>query len=257
MMTSKVVICGIDTTKLPKYSNEEQAQMLKQAQGGNQQMKTQFIYGNLRLVLSVMHRFLNRYPNAEDLFQVGCVGLIKAIDNFDMTLNLKFSTYAVPMIIGEIRRFLRDNNSVRVTRSMRDLAYQALKTRDRLEGQLNREPTVEEIAKELNESFKNVSIALDAISEPMSLYDPIYNDDSDTISLLEQVSDTSCDENDFSTKVSIKEALKQLPPKEREILEMRYFMGKTQIEISKTVGISQAQVSRLEKNALLSVKKAL
>lgn len=256
-MTTKVMICGIDTSRLPKYTSAEQAEMLKCAQNGDEEMKTRFIYGNLRLVLSVMHRFLNRCPNAEDLFQVGCVGLIKAIDNFDMTLNLKFSTYAVPMIIGEIRRFLRDNNSVRVTRSMRDLAYQALKVRDKLEGKFNREPTVEEIAKELNQSFKAVSIALDAISEPMSLYDPIYNDDSDTISLMEQVSDNTCSESDFSTKVSIKEALKTLPPKEREILEMRYFMGKTQIEISQKVGISQAQVSRLEKNALQIVRRAL
>ncbi len=256
-MTSKVVLCGIDTSRLPKYTAKEQLEMLKKIQSGDNSLKTNFIYGNLRLVLSVIHRFLPRYPNAEDLFQVGCVGLIKAIDNFDLTLNLRFSTYAVPMIVGEIRRFLRDNNCVRVTRSMRDLAYQALKVRDKLEGQLNREPTVDEIAKELNVETKNVSIALEAIAEPMSLYDPIFSDENDAISLMEQVSDESEAHSKFSTSVSIREAMKTLPNKEREILIMRYFMGKTQIEISKDVGISQAQVSRLEKNALNTVRRAL
>ena len=256
-MTSKIVLCGVDTSKLPKYTAKEQLDMLKRIQNGEIELKTNFIYGNLRLVLSVMHRFLARYPNAEDLFQVGCVGLIKAIDNFDLTLNLRFSTYAVPMIVGEIRRFLRDNNCVRVTRSLRDLAYQALKVRDKLEGELQREPTIEEIANSLNVQVKNVAMALEAIAEPMSLYDPIYTDDTDAISLMEQVSDESEGHSKFSTSVSIKEAMKTLPQKEREILIMRYFMGKTQIEISKDVGISQAQVSRLEKNALKSVRRAL
>lgn len=256
-MTSKIVLCGIDTSKLPKYTAKEQLDMLKRIQSGENELKTNFIYGNLRLVLSVMHRFLPRYPNAEDLFQVGCVGLIKAIDNFDLTLNLRFSTYAVPMIVGEIRRFLRDNNCVRVTRSLRDLAYQALKVRDKLEGQIQREPSVDEIAEELDVEVKSVSMALEAIAEPMSLYDPIYTDDSDAISLMEQVSDESEAHSKFSTSVSIREAMKTLPKKEREILIMRYFMGKTQIEISKDVGISQAQVSRLEKNALKSVRRAL
>ncbi len=256
-MTSKVVLCGIDTTKLPKLSAKEQLLMLKEIQNGQTQLKTKFIYANLKLVLSVIHRFIPRYPNAEDLFQVGCVGLIKAIDNFDLSLNLRFSTYAVPMIVGEIRRFLRDNNCVRVTRSMRDLAYQALKVRDALESELNREPNVEEIAEKLEVPTKDVTIALEAIAEPMSLYDPIYSDDNDAISLMEQVSDESEAHSKFSTSVSIKEAMKTLPAKEREILIMRYFLGKTQIEISKDVGISQAQVSRLEKNALKSVRKAL
>lgn len=256
-MSSKVVLCGIDTSKLPKYTAKEQVEFLKLAQSGDETAKTNFIYGNLRLVLSVMHRFLPRYSNAEDLFQVGCVGLIKAIDNFDISLNLRFSTYAVPMIVGEIRRFLRDNNCVRVTRSMRDLAYQSLKARDKLESKLNREPTVEEIAEELDVSARSVSIALEAIAEPMSLYDPIYSDDNDAISLMEQVSDESETHSKFSTAVSIKEAMKTLPAKEREILIMRYYMGKTQIEISNEVGISQAQVSRLEKNALNTVRRAL
>jgi len=256
-MSSKVVLCGIDTSKLPKYTAKEQLEMLKLAQNGDKEMKTQFIYGNLRLVLSVMHRFLARYSNAEDLFQVGCVGLIKAIDNFDISLNLRFSTYAVPMIVGEIRRFLRDSNCVRVTRSMRDLAYQALKVRDRLESKNNREPTIEEIAKEMQVEVKSVSIALEAIAEPMSLFDPIYSDDTDAISLMEQVSDESEAHSKFSMSVSIKEAIKTLPRKERDILIMRYFLGKTQVEISNEVGISQAQVSRLEKNALNSVKKFL
>ena len=256
-MSSKVVLCGIDTSKLPKYTAKEQFEMLEKAQQGDHQMKTNFIYGNLRLVLSVMHRFLARYPNAEDLFQVGCVGLIKAIDNFDTSLNLRFSTYAVPMIVGEIRRFLRDNNCVRVTRSMRDLAYQSLKVRDKLEAQTNKEPTVEDIARELNVDVRKVTIALEAIAEPMSLYDPIYSDENDAISLMEQVSDEGQTHSKFSMSVSIQEALKTLPKKERDILIMRYFMGKTQIEISNEVGISQAQVSRLEKNALNTVKKAL
>lgn len=256
-MANKIVLCGIDTSTLPKYTAEELANMLIEIKNGNEQVKNKFFFGNLRLVLSIIHRFTNRYSNIDDLFQVGCVGLIKAIDNFDISLNLKFSTYAVPMIIGEIRRFLRDNSSVRVTRSMRDLAYKALQSREKFNRENNCEPDIDVIADDLKVSYSQVVCALDAISEPISLFDPIYTDDSDTISVIDQVSEPSADGNLTSENLILKEALNNLPSKEKEIINMRYFLGKTQIEISNEVGISQAQVSRLEKNALKSLKVSI
>lgn len=253
-MSNKVILCGIDISSLPKYSSREMSDMLEEIKKGNKKEKNKFIFGNLRLVLSIIHRFTNRYGNIEDLFQVGCVGLIKAMDNFDISLNLKFSTYAVPMIIGEIRRFLRDNSAVRVTRSMRDLAYKALQSREKFEREFNKEPTIEQISQDINEPYEKVVCALDSISETLSLYDPIYSDGDDMIAVIDQVSNYSESAEQNSRNLIIREALKNLPNKERDVINMRYFLGKTQIEISNEVGISQAQVSRLEKNALKSLR---
>jgi len=254
-MANKIVLCGIDTSTLPKYSSQEMLEMLLAIKNGDCKMKTKFIYGNLRLVLSVIHRFTNRCNSIDDLFQVGCVGLIKAIDNFDPTLNLKFSTYAVPMVIGEIRRFLRDSSSVRVSRSMRDLAFKILQSREKLSKEKNVEPTLEELAKDVQSSYAQVVCALDAISDPISLYDPIYTDDSDTIEVIDQVSEKNNTAESITENLILKEAMNMLPEKERQVVLMRYYMGKTQIEISNEFGISQAQVSRLEKNALSALKQ--
>ena len=254
-MTSKIVLCGIDTSKLPKYTAKEQLDMLKRIQSGENELKTNFIYGNLRLVLSVMHRFLPRYPNAEDLFQVGCVGLIKAIDNFDLTLNVQFSTYAVPMIIGEIRRYLRDNNMVRVSRSIRDLAYKALQAKEKLTKEKHKEPTVEEIAKELSVPKEEIVMCLDAIQDPMSLQEPVYNDGSENLYIMDQVRDTKNTEEQWSNNITISEAFKKLNEREKMIIRRRFFAGKTQMEVAEEIGISQAQVSRLEKSAISHIKK--
>lgn len=256
-MASKVILCGIDISNLPKYTAKEMALMLQEVKNGNKQERTKFIFGNLRLVLSIIHRFTNRYNNIDDLFQVGCVGLIKAMDNFDATLKLKFSTYAVPMIIGEVRRFLRDNSSVRVTRSMRDLAYKALQSREKFSQMNNCDPNIEQIAQDINEPYAKVVCALDAISDAVSLYDPIYNDGGDTIEVIDQVSDTQNSAESNTQSMMLKEAMGNLPSKERDIINMRYFLGKTQIEISNEVGISQAQVSRLEKNALKLLRASI
>jgi len=256
-MSSKIVVCGINTSTLPKFTSKEMLEMLKEVKMGNKEMKKQFIFANLRLVLSITHRFNSKSSTADDLFQVGCVGLIKAIDNFDMELNLKFSTYAVPMIIGEIRRFLRDNASIRVARSMRDLAYRALQVKEMLTKENSVEPKIEEIALRLNMPYKDVVCALDAISEPISLFEPIYTDDSDALEIMDQVSDQKESMDNWSMNVAVKQAVKNLPYKEREILIMRYYLGKTQIEISNEVGISQAQVSRLEKNALREIELSI
>lgn len=256
-MGSRVSISGVDTAKLPKLSSADMEELMKKIKAGDEWAREKFVVANLRLVLSVVHRFGGRGDKADDMFQVGCVGLMKAIDNFDNSLNVKFSTYAVPMIVGEIRRYLRDNNSVRVSRSLRDIAYKALQAKEQLSKDNFKEPTVEEIAQFIDIPTKNVTFALDAISDTVSLNDPVYTDGSDTIHLLDQIADTkNTDENIFEN-ISIKDAIKTLSAREREILMMRYYTGKTQTEVSEEIGISQAQVSRLEKNALKVIKEFL
>ena len=257
-MFNKVFICGINTSQLPTLSPEEMNKLMEEIKLGNQDAKQKFIYGNMRLVLSVLQRFLARKQNlSDDLFQVGCVGLIKAIDNFNTELNVKFSTYAVPMIIGEIRRFLRDDSPIRVSRSMRDVAYQAMQVRNKIEAENQREAKIEEIAKELKLPYFQVACAIDAISEPMSLDERVVFDDSDNSTLSDSIADPSSNPEKWIDNVAIKDALKVLEPREKRILIMRYYLGKTQVEVSDEIGISQAQVSRLEKNALDVVKKFL
>ncbi len=256
-MSSRVSIAGVDTAKLPKLSGKDMEELMIKVKLGDENAREQFIIANLRLVLSVVHRFCGKGGRADDMFQVGCVGLLKAIDNFDNSLNVKFSTYAVPMIVGEIRRYLRDNSSVRVSRSLRDIAYKALQAKEELSKNSFEEPTIEQIASKIDMPVKNVTFALDAISDTLSLNDPVYTDGADTIHLLDQIADTkNTDENIFEN-LSIKDAIKTLSPREREILMMRYYVGKTQTEVSQEIGISQAQVSRLEKNALKVIKEFL
>lgn len=254
-MSSKVVITGIDTSSLPRLNGQEQASLMEQIKKGDKSAREKFAVCNMRLVLSVVQRFRSRIENYDDVFQVGCVGLMKAIDNFDTTLNVKFSTYAVPMIIGEIKRFLRDNNSIRVSRSLRDIAYQVLKAKEGLKS-IDREPTIDEISNYLDIPVKNVAIALEAISDPLSLCDPVYNDGDDTIYLMDQLSDSKESEDKWIENLNLKEALTKLNSREKEIVKLRYFIGKTQMEVSEEIGISQAQVSRLEKNAIDQIKKA-
>ncbi|MBO5395121.1 MAG: RNA polymerase sporulation sigma factor SigG [Clostridia bacterium] len=256
-MATKVCIAGVDTARLPKLTSKDMDDLMKKVKEGDARARSHFVVANLRLVLSVVHRFGGRGDKADDMFQVGCVGLMKAIDNFDSSLNVKFSTYAVPMIIGEIRRYLRDNNSMRVSRSLRDIAYKALQAKEELSKNSFEEPSIEEIARFIDIPQKNVTFALDAISDTVSLSDPVYTDGSDTIHILDQIADTkNTDENIFEN-LSIKDALKSLSGREREILMMRYYVGKTQTEVSQEIGISQAQVSRLEKNALKVIKEFL
>lgn len=250
-----VDICGIDTNTLPKYSAQELAGMMIKIKSGDEEAKEKFIYGNIRLVLSVVQRFTNRKENPDDLFQVGCVGLLKAIDNFNIDLNVKFSTYAVPMILGEIRRFLRDNSALRVSRSLRDIAYKALQSREKLSFSLQREPTIDEISNDMQTPLYQVACALDAISEPISLSEPMYSDDLDASEFGEYIADIENTDDKWIDNVSIKDALKDLAPRERKIILLRYYLGKTQIEVSEEIGISQAQVSRLEKSALKAVRK--
>ena len=253
-MANRVLISGVNTGNLPKFKNEEIMQLLKAVKAGDEFARDKFVVANLRLVLSVVQRFSGHCDKADDMFQVGCVGLLKAIDNFDDTLNVKFSTYAVPMSIGEIRRFLRDNNSVRVSRSIRDTAYKALQAKEKFIKENNAEPSLEEIAKMIDLPLKDVIFALDAISETVSLNEPVYNDGNETIRVMDQISDErNCDEVLFE-KLSLGDAIKNLSEREKEILLMRYYVGKTQMEVSEEVGISQAQVSRLEKNALKTIK---
>jgi RNA polymerase sporulation-specific sigma factor len=253
-MANRVLITGVNTTNLPKLKNEEIMQLLRQVKEGDEFARDKFVVANLRLVLSVVQRFSGHSDKADDMFQVGCVGLMKAIDNFDETLNVKFSTYAVPMIIGEIRRFLRDNNSVRVSRSIRDTAYKVLQEKERYIKENNSEPTLEQIAVALNLPLNDVIFSLDAISETVSLSEPVYNDGNETIRVMDQIcDDKNCDEN-LLEKLSLGDAIKNLSEREKEILLMRYYVGKTQMEVSEEVGISQAQVSRLEKNALKVIK---
>jgi RNA polymerase sporulation-specific sigma factor len=254
-MFNKVEICGVNTSKLPVLKEKEKKELLFRIQNGEYECREKFIEGNLRLVLSVIKRFNNRGENVDDLFQVGCIGLMKSIDNFDLSLNLRFSTYAVPMIIGEIRRYLRDNNSIRVSRSLRDTAYKALQVRDRLVNQDNKEPTVAQIAKELEIPREDVVFALAAIQDPVSLFQPIYHDGGDEIYVMDQISDTKNLDDSWLENISIKEGMKKLNDREKLILNLRFFNGRTQMEVADEIGISQAQVSRVEKNALKHMKK--
>ena len=254
MYYNKVEICGINTSKLTVLKEKEKIELLKKIRQGDQKARQEMINGNLRLVLSVVQKFTNRGENLDDLFQVGCIGLIKAIDNFDPNQNVRFSTYGVQMIIGEIRRHLRDNNSVRVSRSLRDLAYKAMQAKEALINRNSKEPTVEEIAKEMGAKKEDVVLALEAIVEPMSLYDPVYSDGGDTIYVMDQIGDKNS-ESDWMDEIVFREAMKNLGDREKQILSLRFFGGKTQMEVAKEIGISQAQVSRLEKGALDWVKK--
>ena len=254
-MINKVEICGVNTAKLPVLSNEEKNKLFIEIKKGDTKAREKFIHGNLKLVLSVIKRFSNRGENADDLFQIGCVGLIKAIDNFDLTQGVQFSTYAVPMIIGEIRRYLRDNNSIRVSRSLRDIAYKALQAKERLIAKNSKEPNIDDIAKELGLPKEDVVFALDAVQEPISLFEPVYHDGGDAIFVMDQISDTKNTDVGWIQDIAIKEAMKKLNEREKMILTKRFFEGRTQMEVADEIGISQAQVSRLEKTALLRMKK--
>lgn len=254
MQYNKVEICGINTSQLKVLKENEKTELLRKAHSGDSAARDKLIEGNLRLVLSVVQRFANRGENMDDLFQVGVIGLIKAIDNFNLDLDVRFSTYAVPMCIGEIRRYLRDDNPVRVSRSMRDTAYKAMQVKERLTNELGKEPPVEEIAKELGMKKSDVVLALEAIVDPVSLYEPVYNDGGDTIYVMDQVGDNSSD-SDWIDEIMIKQELSNLDSREHKILYMRFMQGKTQMETASEIGISQAQVSRLEKNALKRIKE--
>ncbi len=255
-MINKVTISGVDTSKLPILSNDEKNELLRKIKEGDKKAKERFVEGNLRLVLSIVQRFAGRGECMDDLFQVGCIGLIKSIDNFDLSLGLRFSTYGVPMILGEIRRYLRDNNMVRVSRATRDLAYKALTVKTKLANERNREPSIEEIAKELDMKKEEVVMALDAIVDPISLFEPVYSDGNDAIYVMDQVSDGRGGD-DWLDELLFKEALNNLPEREKNIIELRFMEGKTQMEVAEEVGISQAQVSRLEKGAIERIKNQL
>lgn len=254
-MYNKVELCGVNTAELPILSEQEKRDLLTRARAGDKEARQSMIEGNLRLVLSVVQRFSQRGENMDDLFQVGCIGLIKAIDNFDPAQQVRFSTYGVPMIIGEIRRYLRDNSSIRVSRSMRDTAYRVLQAREKLQREQQREPTVEQIARELGIRREEVVFAMDAVCDPMSLFEPIYSDGGDAVCVMDQVRDTKNTDEDWLEQIALKEAMARLSERERQILALRYSDGKTQMEVSSEIGISQAQVSRLEKNAIKSIKK--
>ncbi len=253
---NKVEICGVNTSDLKVLSEKEKIALLKRTKNGDKAAREELVNGNLRLVLSVIQRFTQRGENLDDLFQVGCIGLIKSIDNFDISQNVRFSTYAVPMIIGEIRRYLRDNNAIRISRSMRDTAYKAMQAKEQLTNEMNREPTIEEIAKRLLLPKEEVVLALDAIVDPVSLYEPIYSDSGDTIYIMDQIGDYNDDRN-WLEELALKEAIRNLNDREKRILHLRFLKGMTQIEVSSEIGISQAQVSRLEKGALDRIKKQL
>ena len=254
-MANKVEICGVNTAKLPVYKDWEMQEMLQAIKAGDTSIREKFITGNLRLVLSVIQRFNNRGENPDDLFQVGCIGLIKALDNFDLSHGVKFSTYAVPMIIGEVRRYLRDNNSIRVSRSLRDIAYKALQAKEQLSSELSRVPSISEIAKEIDVPREDVVLAMDSIQEPVSLFEPVFHDDGDAVFVMDQVQDTKNTDEKWIENISLSEAMNKLSPREKHILTMRFFEGKTQMEVAEEISISQAQVSRLEKNALKYMRK--
>lgn len=254
-MNKKVEICGVNTSKLPVLSREEKEKLFERMKNGDASAREECIKGNLKLVLSVIKKFSNRKENPDDLFQIGCIGLIKAIDNFDTSLGVQFSTYAVPMIVGEVRRYLRDNNPIRVSRSLRDIAYKALSAKERLSTTNFKEPTIGEIAKEIEVPKEDIVLALDAIQDPISLFEPIYHDGSDAIFVVDQVKDDKNTDDEWLEKIALKEAMKKLNKRENQILNMIFFQGKTQMEVAKEISISQAQVSRLEKSALNHIKK--
>ena len=257
MAQGKVEICGVNTSRLPLLKAEEKEALFTRIEAGDKQAREKYIEGNLRLVLSVIKRFSSSNENVDDLFQIGCIGLIKAIDNFDSTLNVKFSTYAVPMIIGEIRRFLRDNNTIRVSRSLKDTAYKAIYARENLTRKNLKEPTIEEIAAEVGISKEDIVYAMDAIQNPMSLYEPIFTDGGDTLYVMDQITDKKNKEETWVEHLSLSEAMKKLNSREHEIISLRFFEGKTQMEVAEIIGISQAQVSRLEKSALRTMRSYL
>ena len=257
MYYNKVEICGVNTSHLKVLTDEEKKELLLRMKGGDEEARAELINGNLRLVLSIIQRFTGRKENLDDLFQVGCIGLVKAVDNFNTDLDVKFSTYAVPMIIGEIRRYLRDNNAIRISRSVRDLAYRALQAREELITMHESEPTVEQIAKHLNEKKEAVVHALDAIAEPISLYEPVFNEGGDSIYVMDQISDTNSSDEIWLENIVLKQAMQTLTDRERTIINLRYYKNKTQMEIAEEIGISQAQVSRLEKGALDHIRKQI
>ena len=253
----KVEICGINTSKLPLLSNDEKKELFDKIKHGDKEAREQYIRGNLRLVLSIIQRFNNSNENIDDLFQIGCIGLIKAIDNFDVTQDVKFSTYAVPMIIGEVRRYLRDNNAIRVSRSLRDTAYKAIYAKEALMKKQETEHTLEDISKVIDVSPADIAFALDAIQSPVALYEPVYSEGGDTLYIMDQISDKKNKESSWVEHLSLKDALDHLPERENNIIKLRYFEGKTQMEVAEEIHISQAQVSRLEKNALNLMKNHL
>ena len=257
MALNKVEICGVNTSKLPILTNDEKDMLFERIKNGDSQARELYIKGNLRLVLSIIKRFSASNENVDDLFQIGCIGLMKAIDNFDTTLNVKFSTYAVPMIIGEIRRYLRDNNSIRVSRSLRDTAYKALYAKESYMKRNLKEPTIDEISLEIGLNKEEIVYALDAIQSPVSLYEPVYTEGGDTLYVMDQISDKKNKEENWIEDISLKEAMNRLEARQRHIIEMRFYEGKTQMEVAQEIGISQAQVSRLEKNALSAMRKEL
>ena len=250
---NKVEICGVNTSKLPVLKEKEKIELLKKSRQGDKQAREELISGNLRLVLSVVQKFSNRGENPDDLFQVGCIGLMKAIDNFNPELDVRFSTYGVPMIVGEIRRFLRDNNAIRVSRSMRDMAYRAMQAKESFIHEFGREPTIEEIAKKLECKKEEVALALESVVDPVSLYEPVYSDGGDTIFVMDQVGDSN-DDRDWLEEISLRDAIRSLGEREKKILTLRFLAGRTQTEVAQEIGISQAQVSRLEKSALERIK---
>ena len=257
MAAFKVEICGVNTAKLPLLSAQEKTELLKMIKEGDKQARDKYIKGNLRLVLSVVQRFSGSNENMDDLFQIGCIGLIKAIDNFDITQQVKFSTYAVPMIIGEIRRYLRDNNSIRVSRSLRDTAYKAIHAKEVLSKNSFKEPTLQEIAEESGVAAEDILYALDAIQSPVSLYDPVYTDGGDSLYVMDQISDKKNKEENWVENLALQDAMNRLNDRERHIVNLRFYEGKTQMEVAQEIGISQAQVSRLEKSALKTIRQYL
>ena len=257
MALNKVEICGVNTSKLPSLTEAEKTELFRRIKNGDREAREEYVRGNLRLVLSVIKRFAGSNENPDDLFQIGCIGLMKAVDNFNTELDVKFSTYAVPMIIGEIRRFLRDNNSIRVSRSLKDTAYKAIYARENLTRKNLKEPTINEIAEEIGISGEDIIYALDAIQNPMSLYEPVYSDGGDTLYVMDQISDKKNKEETWVEHLSLSEAMKRLNKRENEIISLRFFEGKTQMEVADIIGISQAQVSRLEKNALKTMRNYL
>ena len=257
MYRNKVEICGVNTSQLKTLTDEEKRELLKRTKAGDFKAREELIYGNLRLVLSIIQRFSGRKENMDDLFQVGCIGLVKAVDHFNIELDVKFSTYAVPMIIGEIRRYLRDNNSIRISRSVRDLAYRALQAREELTREKEYEPSLDEIAARLGEGRDAVLNAMEAIVEPISLFEPVYNENGDSIYVMDEICDTSSGVDHWFLNIALSDAMKRLSDRERKIIEMRFFNNKTQMEIAESIGISQAQVSRLEKGALARMREQI